>query len=413
MGLSNGALFGFVDNIISPSVVLSIFINALGGSNFLVGLAPAVYNGGWFLPQFLISHRLQRMPHKMGVYVAATWVRIVCWALIIAAIFGIGDTNHGLLLVVFFLLFTTYALAAGIGGAPFMDIVAKTIPVARRGTYFGRRDLSGAIMAILASYLITVLLNPDRGIPFPQQFGYLFVLAGVGVVFGLIAFCLVVEPVESTLVREVTFRDQLTAAGHILRENGVYRRFLLLRVAVAAADIATPFYAIYSVRVLGVPVDIVGLYIGFTTIAIVLANPMLSRVSDSRGHRIVLICAASGMLSMPLIALAFSFLPPGPALGLPFGLLFVIMGIARSAGNISLPSYLLEIAPAGERSLYIGFTNTILGVATFIPTIGGILVDLAGFQVIFVLTLLVGGFAWWLAKGLTEPRARALAPTET
>jgi MFS family permease len=404
-GLLNGTFFGFVDSIISPYVVLSVFISSLGGSNFLVGLAPAIYNGGWFLPQFLISHRMQRMPLKKGIYDAATVVRLVSWFLLVPAVFLIGNSNPTLLLTVFFVLFTTYALAAGLGGAAFMDIIAKTVPVRRRGTFFGRRDLTGALTALLASYFVSVILNPNLGLPFPHDFGYLFLLAGVGITLGLGSFALVVEPAEVALTREVTFREQLHAAGEILRNNLIYRRFLLLRIAVAAADIATPFYALYAIQVLGVPLEIVGLYIGFTTGAVLIMNPILSRLSDRRGHRIVLLCATTGWVLAPVLALLFGLVPPGPSLGLPFGLLFVITGITRSAGNISLPSYLLEIAPAADRSLYIGFTNTILGFATFIPIVGGILLDFAGFHAILVLAFFVAAFAWWSAKGLAEPRA--------
>lgn len=289
-----------------------------------------------------------------------------------------------------------------------MDIVAKTIPVHRRGTFFGRRDLTGAVMAIGGSYIVSYFLNPQTALAFPINFAYLFLITGIAVTIGLGAFSFVVEPVEATPVQELTFRDQLHAARAMFLRNQVYRRFLLTRVAIAAADIATPFYAIYATRVLGIPLEIIGVYIAATTGASLLTNPLLSRLSDQRGHRIVLLSAATGMVAMPALAMLFGLLPAGSALGLPFGLVFVVLGITRTAGNIAYPSYLLEIAPAGERPLYIGFTNTILGVATFLPIVGGILLDLAGFRVILLLTLFIAGIAWWLAKGMAEPRQLAL-----
>ncbi len=400
----NGALFGFVDNFISPYLVVSLFVNSLGGSNFLVGLLPAIYNGGWFLPQFLISHRLPAMPRKKDLYNWMSAVRVVTWTLLILATFLIGASNPDWLLVVFFVLYTTYSLAAGVAGAPFMDIVAKIIPPARRGTFFGRRDLSGALCAIGASYLISILLNPDIAPPFPLNFGVIFLIAGVVIAFGLSAFIFVVEPADATVTSHVTFTSQLRSAGRILREHAVYRRYLLTRVAIAAADIATPFYAIYATRVLGVPPELVGVYLALTTGASLLTNPLLTRVCDRRGNRVLLVGVTCGMLAMPLIALAFGALPQGPALGLPFGVLFIVLGMTRTGGNIVLPSALLNIAPPQERPLYIGFTNTILGIATFLPIFGGILLDIAGFRFIWLLTAAVGAVAGWLAAGMVEPR---------
>ena len=404
LGLTNGAMFGFVDSAASPYLVLPLFVNALGGSNLLIGLLPAIANGTWYFPQFLISHRLQRLPRKISVYASAGFIRIVCWALLIVATFVLAQSNPALLLALFFLFYTIYGLAAGFAGTPFMDIVAKTIPTERRGSYFGNRDLVGALMAIAAGWVVNYFLSPDLAAIFPSNFGFLFLIVGSTVVIGLGAFSLIVEPAGIVPADQITFREQLRAARQMVSANRGYRRYLLTRIVLAIADIATPFYAIYAIKILEIPAETVGAYIGIATISSLITNPLLSRASDRRGNRIVLIGAATGMLIMPIIALAFGLLPPSPLLGLPFGVMFIVSGITRTAANISYPSYLLEIAPAAERSLYIGFTNTMLGIATFIPVIGGVLLDLFGFRAVLVLGLAISALAWWLARGMVEPR---------
>jgi len=404
LGMINGAMFGFVDSAASPYLVLPLFINALGGSNLLIGLLPAIANGTWYFPQFLISHRLQRLPRKIGVYTGAGIVRIACWALLIAATFLFARGNPAALLAIFFLLYAIYGLAAGFAGTPFMDIVAKTIPAERRGSYFGNRDLVGALTAIGAGWVVNYFLSPDESATFPLNFGFLFLTVGIAVAIGLIAFSFTREPAGSVPQEHITFRAQLRAARNIVRENHGYRRYLLTRIVLAIADIATPFYAIYAIKVLQIPAEMVGAYIGIATVSSLLTNPLLSRASDRRGNRIVLIGAASGMVVMPIIALAFGLLAPGAALGLPFGAMFIVTGITRTAANISYPSYLLEIAPASERSLYIGFTNTMLGIATFIPVLGGTLLDWFGFRAVLILALAIAAGAWWLARGMIEPR---------
>lgn len=404
LGMINGASFGFVDSIVSPYLVLSVFVNTLGAPNLLVGLLPAIANGGWYLPQFLISHRLQRLPRKQVVYQSMALTRVLIWITLVSATFLLA-AQPIILLGVFFLLFTLNALASGIAGTPFYDIVAKTVPVERRGSYFGGRDLWGALTAIAAGYLVSVLLNPAWAPAFPTNFGILFALATLGVALGVGAFSLVVEPAGVTTAHS-TFWDQVRAARGLVRVNPVYRRFLWTRIVLAISDIASPFYAIYATRVLGIPIETIGIYIGVSTVAGLIANPLWSRASDRRGNRVVLVGAASCLLALPLLALGFGFLPSGPALALPFGLLFLLNGIARPAANIAYPSYLLEIAPAAERPLYVSFTNTVLGVATFVPVIGGTLLDLFGFRALFVIALIISLLAWWLARGLREPRQK-------
>lgn len=403
LGMFNAACFGFVDSASSPYLVMSLFINTLSGSNLLVGLLPAISNGGWYLPQFLISHRLQQLPRKLVVYRIAALVRVLCWTMLVVSTLLLAN-NPALLLILFFVFFTTSSLAAGISGTPFMDIVAKTIPMGRRGRYFGNRDLLGALSAIGAGYLVNYFLNPNLAPEFPINFGFIFLAAGIGVTLGVGAFSLVIEPVEKTMPQQHTFSEQIRAARNVLQDDHVYRRFLLTRIMLAIADLATPFYSIYAVNVLQVSPETVGTYIGISTIASLTTNPLWSRLSDRRGNRIVLLGASTGIVIIPLIALVFGLLSPSPELGLPFGVLFILLGMSRTSANIAMPSYLLDHAPADRRPLYISFTNTILGIATLVPVFGGILLDLAGFRVLLIVTLVIAAIAWWLAQGLVEPR---------
>ncbi len=402
VGLMNGAIFGFVDALASPSLTLALFVTQLGGSSFLVGLMSAIYNGGWFIPQFLVAHRLAQLPLKKPVYAGAAVIRIICWLLIVLATYTIGAHNQPLLLAIFFVLMTIYAFAAGFAGNAFMTMVAKVIPMQRRGSFFGWREFTGTAMGLLAGYLVAVALSPERGYVFPENFGILFVLIFGAVGAGLVLFAQVREPRETITGDGMTFMQQLHAARGIVRENHLYRRYLLTRFVLAAGDLATPFYAIYAIQELGAPASIVGLYIGLTTFSALLATPLLSYLSDKHKLEWVLLLAAGATPVIPLLALAFSIFGNDPSSAFAFGLIFFVYGIARTAANIAFPTYLLNLAPPAERTLYIGFTNTLLGIATFIPIIGGTLLDLFSFTPLFVITFLMSSIGFYLALGLRQ-----------
>lgn len=402
IGLLNGAIFGFVDALASPSLTLALFVTQLGGSSFLVGLMSAIYNGGWFIPQFLVAHRLQRLPLKRSVYKTAAFIRIFCWLLIVLATYLIGANNPTLLLIIFFVLMTIYAFTAGLAGNAFMTIVAKIIPAQRRGSFFGWREFSGTAMGLLAGYLVAVALSPERGLVFPENFGILFILALGAIGAGLLLFAQVREPSEVITGDGVTFSQQLRAARGLVSQNHIYRRYLLTRFVLAAGDLATPFYAIYATKQLGASTSIVGLYIGITTFTALLSTPLLSWLSDRHKLNWVLVLAAAGTPIIPLIALGFGAITPGSTVPFAFAIIFAVFGVARTAGNIAFPTYLLNLAPPQERTLYIGFTNTMLGIATFIPIIGGTLLDLFGFTPLFIITFLMSGIGFWLALGLRK-----------
>lgn len=188
----------------------------------------------------------------------------------------------------------------------------------------------------------------------------------------------------------------------MVSQNHVYRRYLLTRFVLAAGDLATPFYAIYATKQLGASVSIVGLYIAITTFAALLSTPLLSWLSDRHKLNWVLVLAAAGTPIIPLIALGFGAITPGDNVPVAFAIIFAVYGVARTAGNIAFPTFLLNLAPPQERTLYIGFTNTMLGIATFIPIIGGTLLDLFGFSPLFIITFLMSGIGFWLALGLRK-----------
>lgn len=404
LGVANAAVFGFAEAMVAPSLVLALFVAQLGGSNFLIGLLPAIYNGGWFMPQFLVAHRMQRLALKMPIFAVAAVIRVVCWGLIVSATLLLGATQPTLLLAIFFVLFAIFAFTAGFGGNAFMTIVAKVIPMQRRGSFFGWREFFATVTGLAAGYLVSLILNPNRGLAFPTNFALLLALAFVGIVVGLFLFTRVSEPSEIVEGDAISFREHMRAARRVFSENHVFRRYLLARIVLAGGDLATPFYAIYATRELGAPEQTVGLYIGITTLVALVCNPFLNWLSDHSRLGWVIRLAAGAALFMPLIALGLGLLKNDGSLALPFGMVFALYGLARTAGNISFPTYLLNIAPAGERTLYIGMTNSLLGIATFIPIIGGTLLDLFGFMPLFVITLITSACGLILALDLTRAR---------
>ena len=79
----------------------------------------------------------------------------------------------------------------------------------------------------------------------------------------------------------------------------------------------------------------------------------------------------------------------------------MLVGVASGAGRIINNNLLLDIAPAAERPTYIGFLNTVLGLATLVPIIGGSLVDRIGFEPVFALAAGLAVLAFGVSFGLT------------
>jgi hypothetical protein len=413
-------VFTVAEAFYAPNLVLPWFINLLGGPNALIGLLPAIASGGWFLPQLFIASRIQHLPRKMPWYNWSGIVRVMALSALVPMILLLTH-EPGLLLTGFFTLYTIYFVAGGVGGIPWLEVVGKTIPPRRRGSFFGLRAFWGGVLALGASAIVSFLLEqgqrPGALLAFPANFALFFAAAAFFGAIAIACWSAIREPADTVVGHRMTLRAQLRRGPEIVRQDRNYRAFLIARVLLAFSAVADPFYVVYAKERLNAPGAIVGVYLAGLTISGIASNLIWSPLADRASPRGMMRGSTLALLSPPLAALV---LPPllwqlgllGPGMWgssdwgyYSFGLVFVLAGFATGAGRIINNNLLLDIAPPAERPTYIGFLNTILGLATFVPVFGGTLIDRIGFEPVFALAGLMAILAFSATFGLS-PRRR-------
>ncbi len=408
LGVINGGFFVFAEALMSIDTVLPWFVEQLGGSNFLIGLVGPMRDAGWFLPQLFVSHHLQREPLKMPLYRRAAAIRSVAWFVWTAATFVLA-ANYPALLLVFFAAYAVNAIASGFAGLPFMDIVAKTIPAERRGSYFGGRLFTGGILGLVASLIVGLVLSAQNTQPFPTNVGTLFVISWIAAVLGLTAFAQIKEPPSDVRDDGYTFTAHMQRAARLPRQNKNLRYLLIARVVILLSYVAAPFYSIYSINVLGAPVSIIGVYMGVRTVVALAINPVWSRLSDRRGNKIVMrLAVAVGVIMIAwavfVPGLARSLKVPADVIAYAIVPVYALMGMYETGVGIGAVNLTLEVAPPHDRAIYIGLTNTILGVAYLSTAVSGLIVDVVSYEGVFVLGLLLLLVASWALWRLRDPR---------
>jgi Major Facilitator Superfamily len=411
-GVANGAMLMLGDTLIHPSLVLALFVSQISNSNLLVGLVPAISTAVWFLPQLVAAAFVQGRERLLPFAVVSTALRALSVAILGVVGFVVGDRNPHTLLVAFFILYTIYNLMAGLANVPIVDISARVVPANRRGLYFGQRSFWGGVLGFMAGFVIQRILS--AGGAFPTNFAILFFCSFFILSLGAYSAAMMIEPPTTSLRPRGTLLGQLRDAPQFLA-NIEFRHFLTFRAFLSMAAIADPFYVLFARQELGAPVSIVGIYIAIIAVSQFASNLVWSPLADRRGNRLVLQLAALLRMIIPVIALSLpplvrwgpiaSRVPGGsPTLYYIFGAVFAFYGIAMSGQNLANMTYMLDIAPDHDRPAYVGLVNTILGVVSFVPVIGGTLVDAFGFQFLFLVAFMIT-LAGVLASGaLHEPR---------
>ncbi|MFC4453136.1 MFS transporter [Deinococcus sonorensis] len=389
LGIWNGWLVQLGDGFLSVTVVLAGFAARLGAPNLVIGLLPAIAQGGWMLPQMLVAARVRSMPYKLPIYRSAAFVRAGSYVSMVLVAALLSHTPL-LCLTLFTLAMVVNALASGVSGLPFLEVCSKVVPAHRRAAFFSIRNLGGGLLAFGAGLLVRQILASE--LPFPLNYALVFALATAAYTVGYGVFGRVQEPADPVLPAS-DFRQELRSVPLTIRADPYFRAFLLVRLTLAFASMADPFYAVYALRELHVPGSQLGVFLMALAGAAPLSNVLWRRVADLKGSRRIIRYSSVCSLLAPLLALLIGHLGPG-ATG-AYLLVFVAGSVAAQGFNLGHTNHLLNIAPPEARSRYIGTLNTLVGLALFAPVLGGLIADQLGYRTVFVACAVLFALAWW------------------
>lgn len=409
-GVANGGLLLFADALIHPVLVLTLFVARLTNNAVLIGLVPALSVGLWFLPQALAAALVEGRHRQLPWAAWGGVARALAIGILAAAVLAGGIEPSGRLLLVFFLCYAAYNLAAGFAFVPLVELSARAIPADRRGFFFSQRNLWGSLLALLAGLIVQRALAADV-----SGFAVLFASSFAALALAAYTTLWIVERPMPHRVRPL--REWLEELPKLLVRRSV-RRFLLFRSLLALSTIADPFFIVYAQVILGVPAATVGLYLALSAIARVLTNPLWGWVVERWGNRQLLQLATLVRLLMPLIALGVHPLATWERIAslagnservifLAFAVVFVAYGATLSAQMLANFTAVLELARPDERPTLVGTTNSILGIVALVPMLGGVVVDRFGFPAVFLLALILTLLA--LATSGLLPRPRPVA----
>lgn len=392
LGVVNGAFTQLGMNLTHPSLVLPVFVRALGGSNTLVGFLPAIRFGGWLLPQFLVAGWIQPQRRKTPTAVALEVVRTAVYATLGILTYTLSRSDPNLLLFFFFALFSLSRLTAGAGALARTDAIGKIVSPPRRASFFAARSFWGGLVVFGAGFLVRYVLDETHGRPFPLNFTLLFSLSAFCFLTALLVFAYVKEQPGPAGQPHHSLKAQLARAPGLLKGDPTFRRYVLVRIMLNMTRLSSPFYPIFALDILGAPASTVGFYLSAMTLARILSNLLWQRLGQARGNYFLVKTAALLTALEPLLAVALPWLMRLAGLTVErsslmpaylFTVVFLVAGSTQSGRSIGLMALLLDIAPETERASYIGFVNTALGFVSFLPILAGAIIDRLGFEPIF------------------------------
>ncbi len=385
--------------LVNAPTFIPAYLHFLSGSDIIVSLGTSLQQLGGVISPIVgaqqIEHRKKILPVSMFL---GTMMRLQILGIALAG-WLLGGTPLLVSVLVFLFLL---GLFSGPQGVAFQFLLAKMIPIERRGRLQGWRNLSGGLVAATLSYFAGKYLvgNNVWGNGYSTTYLLAFLLTSAGLtIFAL----LVREPEPPTVRARTAMRDRLRQLAPMLRSNPGFGYFMLARTFAIASRVAQPFYIIYAGKMIGLS----GATIGTLTLAFLMADTVMSvgwgYLADRYGFRSNFIIALFFWIGSTMLLMAVH--TPATVFVAFFGL-----GAGNSGYQMSAQNIVFEFGHRDDMAMRLAFSNTAESVmSAFGPLLGGVIAATAGYHAVFWTAIASEAIALVLIVMLVEePRKKRL-----
>lgn len=396
VNVMDAIFFVFGISFVSINTILPAFIRHLTSSNFIIGLIVSLSNLGWFLPQLLSANYVQKLKRKKDIIILWGLGERIPWLFLSFLVLFLSRFSLPFFLSVFLILYAIFTFSGGILGPAWLDMLAKVIPLKKRGQFFGWSNFLGGAAGIFAGFLSIQVLHRYS---FPANFSFCFLITFIATFISYIFISMTREPVYPIEDKHPGFREYILELPNLLKRDRNFSSFLFASVFLSFGGMATAFFAVYAIDSLTLPDSQMGVFTALILGAQTISSLLWGYLGDRKGYKLI-------MEVSTLFAIAASFIAIISSSLYLFYIVFILTGCSFSGSMISAQNIILEFSTPQMRPTYIALSNTLK--APFIglsPLVGGIIADKLSFSFTFLFTALILLLGTILLKFLVqEPR---------
>jgi hypothetical protein len=389
----------------TESVIMPAFVDAIAGpgSGWLRGCLPVLNRFGQSVPPLMLAENLKHSRHKKWPLFWTTLLMAVPFVMLSALMLSISWLNLtaqrlSWLPPLFLLLYFVFFSMTGLNQMAFATIQGKLIRPNRRGRLMGLSVTLGAVCAIpCAWFLLPRWLGlPDGG------YGFVFAFTGIGFVVAAFITLFLIEPADDIDGLPTRAKNHFRGAWNMLRRDRNFRRLAIAGMLCMSGQLLFPHYQALAREVLKAPRGNLMVWVVAQNAGAGLFGFIAGAIADRWGNRLVIRLEIAAVIAAPLSALglAAGWLPGGAAyLWISFFLLGLTPVMMRTLMNFAL-----ELSEPADHPRYISTLKLCMAVPFVFSPLIGLLVDLAGFDIVFASITLLIALGGVMTFRLAEPR---------
>jgi len=366
--LLSNLLTKLADELASARLVLPWLLGALGAPAVFTGFLVPIREAGVLLPQLVVAAYIRRLALRKTVWLFGAALSAFALLLMALSATSLKGSQVGWSIV---MLVTLFSLARGLCSVSAKDVLGKTVSKTRRGALMGT-SAGIAGLATLALGIATEMRAADgQGVALFA----LFLVSAAALWAGAAAiFASIREVPGATEGGDNALRVALESLA-LLRDDPVFRRFVVARVLLLSVALVPPFYVLLAQQHSSGSIGL-GLLIVASGLASSISAPVWGVWADRSSRRVMVIASAAaaavGLSTWTVDATGLSLFDSEWS----YGVLFLLIAVAHSGVRLGRKVYLVDMANAETRSAYVAVSNTVVGSAILLGGGVGILADL-------------------------------------
>ena len=377
-------------------------LKMFAGPDAIVGLGLALQQLGAVVSPIVgasqIEHRKRVLPVSM---LMGTLMRVQILGIAIAGWVLIKNPLPLLLTIMGFLFLL--GLFSGAQRVAFQLLLAKVIPISRRGRLQAWRNVTGGLIAAGLSWVAGKYFIGHNvfGNGYSTTFAFAFILTSLGLTALRI---LMREPEPPTVRLQTSLRDRMRDFPALISGDRDFAFFMLAQTFAVAGRIAAPFYILFARHTIELTGSNIGLlslaYLGADTVT----NLLWGYLGDKGGFRSTFVIAL-------VLWIASTFFLMGAHNGAMIAVAFFGLGAAQSGYQMSASTMVLEFGMRDDMAMRLAFSATAEGLMLAIgPLAGGVIATLMGYTTLFGVSITFEALALVVLLSLVkEPRLRKAA----
>ena len=389
-------LFSFATTMSSQQTVIPAYVAELSDSALVISLVSVIYYGCTYCAGvFSCLIGLNTRSPKRATILTCAMQRVGLLFLFISTFFAVG--RPGAALAVFFGAYAFTCLMSGLSSPLFNMLVANTIPD-RIGSFFGSYNLCGALSGIAASFALTAFYERFR---FPQDYRVIFLSAVVFAVAASTVLGLRIRETPAPAPEQPVRPRQLPGQfRQVWRQSPAFRRFVRVRMMMAAAEFSIPFFIVKVGMFSGVPAG----YVGTASLVLLLTRTVAAKlygfVSDRLGTMAVLTAACLCGVAASVLCLCtdgYVWLFP----------IFILVSFVQTGVQVSESVAVVTSSDRRNTTVYTALNGLFVTPVYILASLaGGALAESSFLELVFVLSAAVFGLTA-LAALVTARKERA------